>query len=101
MRLCYRVTLESPLGPRPGLLQLEFLDGRIGGTLSLLGFDNIHDSGLPRINLTTVEQPMKMLASVAVDSLLDKIQNELSGYTHRILTPTLVERSSCAPYHGK
>ena len=40
MRLCYRVTLESPLGPRPGLLQLEFLDGRIGGTLSLLGFDN-------------------------------------------------------------
>ena len=40
MRLCYRVTLESPLGPRPGLLQLEFLDGRIGGTLSLLDFDN-------------------------------------------------------------
>ena len=40
MRLCYRVTLESHLGPRPGLLQLEFLDGRIGGTLSLLGFDN-------------------------------------------------------------
>ena len=40
MRLCYRVTLESPLGPRLGLLQLEFLDGRIGGTLSLLGFDN-------------------------------------------------------------
>ena len=42
-----------------------------------------------------------MLASVAVDSLLDKIQNELEGYTHRILTPTLVERSSCAPYHGR
>ena len=40
MRLCYRVTLESPLGPRLGLLHLEFLDGRIGGTLSLLGFDN-------------------------------------------------------------
>ena len=40
MALCYRVTLESPLGPRPGLLRLEFLDGRIGGTLSLLGFDN-------------------------------------------------------------
>ena len=37
-----------------------------------------------------------MLASVVVDSLLDKIQNELSGYTHRILMPTLVERASCA-----
>ena len=65
--------------------------------LSLLGFDNIHDSGLPRINLTTVEQPMKMLASVAVDVLLDKVQNELEGYTHRILMPSLVERSSCLP----
>ena len=31
----------------------------------------------------------------AVDSLLDKIENELSGYTHRILTPSLVERSTC------
>lgn len=40
MRLCYRVTLESPLGPRPGFLRLEFLDSRIDGTLSLLGFDN-------------------------------------------------------------
>ena len=28
-------------------------------------------------------------------SLLDQIENELSGYTHRILTPTLVERSTC------
>ena len=33
--------------------------------------------------------------------LLDKIQNELSGYTHRILTPTIVERSSCAPFDRK
>ena len=61
-----------------------------------MGFDNIRDSGLPRINLTTVEQPKKMMASVAVDSLLDKIQSELAGYSHRILLPTLIERSSCA-----
>ena len=71
---------------------------RIPEDLSLLGFDNIRDSGLPRINLTTVEQPKKLLASMAVDSLLDKIQNELSGYTHRILTPALIERSSCLPH---
>lgn len=40
MTVCYRVTLESPLGPRPGLLRLEALDGEVTGTLSLLGFDN-------------------------------------------------------------
>ena len=68
---------------------------RIPEDVSLLGFDNIRYSSLPRINLTTIEQPMKMLASVAVDSLLDKVQSELAGYTHRILTPTLIERSSC------
>lgn len=65
--------------------------------LSLIGFDNISYGGLPRIELTTVEQPMKMLASVAVDSLLEKVQNDLAGYTHRILTPTLIERASCRP----
>ena len=70
---------------------------RIPKDLSLLGFDNIRDSGLPRIELTTVEQPKKMLASVAVDTLIDKLQNEQTGYSHRILSPALIERSSCAP----
>lgn len=85
-----------------GIMQAAEENGiRIPEDISLLGFDNIRDSGLPRIDLTTIEQPKKMLASVAVDSLLDKIQNELSGYTHRILTPTLIERSSCAPCRPK
>ena len=70
---------------------------RIPEDISLLGFDNIRDSSLPRINLSTIEQPMKMLASVAVDSLLDKVQSELAGYNHRILMPALIERASCCP----
>ena len=85
-----------------GIMQAaEEIGLRIPEDLSLLGFDNIRDSGLPRIELTTIEQPMKMLASVAVDTLLDKIQNEQAGYSHRILSPTLVERSSCAPYRKR
>ena len=81
-----------------GIMQAAEETGlRIPEDISLLGFDNIRDSGLPRINLTTIEQPKKMMASVAVDSLLDKIQSELAGYSHRILLPTLIERSSCAP----
>lgn len=69
---------------------------RIPEDLSLLGFDNIRDAGLPRIELTTIEQPLKMLASVAVDSLIDQIQNEQAGYSHRVLFPSLIERSSCS-----
>ena len=72
----------------------------IPGDLSLLGFDNIRDGSLPRIGLSTIEQPKKMLASVAVETLLDKIQNDRDGYSHRILSPALVERSSCAPLRG-
>lgn len=84
-----------------GIMQAaEEIRLRIPEDLSLLGFDNIRDSGLPRIQLTTIEQPKKMLASVAVDTLLDKIQNDRDGYSHRILSPTLVERSSCASYSG-
>ena len=79
-----------------GIMQAaEEMGLKIPQDFSLLGFDNIRDSGLPRIELTTIEQPMKMLASVAVHTLLEKVQNELAGYTHRILTPTLIERSSC------
>lgn len=68
---------------------------RIPEDISLLGFDNIRDASLPRIDLTTIEQPMKLLSSVAMDCLFQKIQNEQSGYSHRILYPNLVERSSC------
>ena len=79
-----------------GILQAAEECGlRIPGDLSLLGFDNIRDSSLPRIELSTVEQPKKLLASIAVDSLLDKIENDQTGYTHRVLMPTLIERSSC------
>lgn len=80
-----------------GILQAAEENGiHIPEDISLLGFDNIHDSGLPRINLTTIEQPKKVMASVAVESLLDKVQSELAGYAHRILMPALIERSSCA-----
>ena len=68
---------------------------RIPEDVSLLGFDNIRDAGLPRIELTTIEQPLRMLSSVAMDCLLQKIRNEQAGYLHRILYPNLVERKSC------
>ena len=73
---------------------------RIPEDLSLIGFDNILYADLPKIHLTTIEQPKKAMASVAVDVLLEKIADESSGYSHRILTPTLIERSSCRDIRG-
>lgn len=75
---------------------------RVPEDVSLLGFDNIVYAGLPRINLTTIDQPKKTMASLAVDVLLEKIGDSDVGYSHKILTPQLVERGSCAPVkpHG-
>jgi LacI family transcriptional regulator len=67
----------------------------IPGALSVMGFDNITYSGLPRINLTTINQPKKSMGTLAVDMLLEKINDPSVGYSHRILAPSLVERGSC------
>lgn len=74
---------------------------RVPEDLSLIGFDNILYADLPRIRLTTIEQPKKSMAAAAVDILLGKIADETSGYSHRILTPTLVVRGSCRDIRNK
>lgn len=67
----------------------------IPGQLSLIDFDNIPSTALPRIELTTIEQPKREMAVQAVDMLRDKIENGTQGYVHQILLPRLVERSTC------
>ena len=71
----------------------------IPGQLSLIGFDNISSTALPRIELTTMEQPKKDMAVQAVDMLRDKIENGTQGYVHQILMPTLIKRSTCRDLH--
>lgn len=72
----------------------------IPGQLSLIGFDNISSTALPRIELTTMEQPKKDMAVQAVDMLRDKIENGTQGYVHQILMPTLIKRSTCRDLHA-
>ncbi len=68
---------------------------RIPEDLSLMGFDDILYADLPRIHLTTIEQPKKAMAAAAVSILLEMLTDETSGYFHRILMPKLIVRSSC------
>ena len=68
---------------------------RIPEQLSLMGFDNIAATELPRIDLTTIAQPKQEMAVQAVEVLRQKIEQGAQGYTHQILLPTLVERSTC------
>jgi LacI family transcriptional regulator len=63
--------------------------------LSLIGFDNITYSVLPRINLTTIEQPFTAMASSAVDTLIRTIEDPAFGYSSIILAPRLIKRGTC------
>jgi len=94
----FAATDTNALGVMKAAVELGI---RIPEDLSLLGFDNIRQGELPHINLTTIDQPQKMLASIAIDTLVDLIQNENAGYCHRVLSATLVERSTCAPVTPK
>ena len=69
---------------------------RVPDDISLLGFDNIIYSALPKIELSTVDQRKQLLAEATVD-LLTRIINsdEQDEFTHRMIRPTLVSRSSC------
>ena len=68
---------------------------RIPEDISVMGFDDISLSALPRIGLTTVSQPKKELTDVAVDLLLEKITTPSLKARQRLLSPSIVERTSC------
>ena len=68
----------------------------IPGRLSVLGFDNIDFAALPGIRLTTLDQRKPLLARTALELLLTLVNSEETvGYTYHIITPLLVERTSC------
>lgn len=64
--------------------------------LSILGFDNIEYAALPNIRLTTVAQNSPALARAAVRLLLELIESDARDeYTVKLITPTLIQRSTC------
>jgi LacI family transcriptional regulator len=68
---------------------------RIPDQISLIGFDNISSTALPRIDLTTIDQPKSEMAVQAVKMLLNSVEDRTRGYIHQILMPRVIERSSC------
>ncbi len=68
---------------------------KIPDDFSLIGFDDIIYSSLPRIMLTTVAQGKKELTEGALDMLLTLIENPSSKVYEKIIIPKLIERDSC------
>ena len=74
----------------------------IPGRISLLGYDDIEYASLPKIRLSTLAQPTGALAESAVRLLLELIDSGGPGeFTHKLIAPRLVERSTCRPPRQK
>ena len=80
-----------------GVLQAaDELGVSVPGRLSLLGYDDIEYAALPKIRLSTLAQPTGALARSAVQLLLELVEEDAPpSYTLKLITPRLVERSSC------
>lgn len=71
---------------------------RIPEDISLIGYDNITDSVLPSLSLSTIDVHKKEQAVAAVELLLEMVEHRgFTETTQRLIRPTLLARSSTAP----
>lgn len=70
---------------------------RIPGDISLIGYDNLTISGLPRIALTTVGQPRAELGEQAVQLVVDRVTAKRARPRRRVAAPFLVVRETTGP----
>lgn len=79
---------------------MEALDSaglRIPADISLIGYDNLSLSGLPRIGLTTIGQPRADLGREAVGLVLERLDEGRRRARHVVVPPSLVVRSTTGP----
>jgi LacI family transcriptional regulator len=65
----------------------------------LVGFDDVYFASLPQIQMTTVAQPRSQMGSMAVNTLIKRIENGSSSFVeHILLEPKLIIRKSTRNY---
>lgn len=67
---------------------------RVPADLWIIGFDDIEMASWEAFDLTTVRQPMNDMVNVAVELLLDRIDNPAKPFTHHRFHSELVVRGS-------
>lgn len=68
----------------------------VPGHVSIVGYDNISIAHLAHVSLTTVDQPRSAMGQMALELLLDRIDNRRDSIV-RLVEPSLVIRSTTAP----
>jgi LacI family transcriptional regulator len=73
---------------------------KVPDELSVVGYDDIAMASWPSYDLTTVHQPLRMLAEVAVSLLLRRLSTPDAPFEVRQYAPELIVRRSTGPAPG-
>ena len=65
--------------------------------VSLVGFDNTALAGLHHIGLTSVDQPPSVLGGLAMQCLVERLEEGRTEAVHHVIAPTLVTRTTSGP----
>ncbi|RMH75028.1 MAG: LacI family transcriptional regulator, partial [Actinomyces sp.] len=77
--------------------RLDDLGLGVPDRVSVVGYDNTHLAGLAHISLTTVDQPRAEMGRLAVEVLLERIDEPDRPPRRHVLAPTLVVRRTSGP----
>jgi DNA-binding LacI/PurR family transcriptional regulator len=69
----------------------------VPGDLSVVGYDNTAYSRLPRLSITTIDGHNTEVGQLAGRTLVARIGGDASSVETRLLSPTLIRRSSTGP----
>lgn len=79
-----------------GVLKYCYLnDISVPENLGLAGYDNIEQSAMMPVPLTTVEQNKDVLGKLAAEALMEQIKDNSAKQKNIILEPQLIVRKSC------
>ncbi len=69
----------------------------IPGDISIVGYDNTSLAQLRQVSLTTVNQPREEMGRLAMQTVLERIEEGRTEAVSHVTTPTLVVRRSAGP----
>ncbi|MCQ5130472.1 LacI family transcriptional regulator [Butyricicoccus faecihominis] len=81
-----------------GILEYLWMHGfRVPEDISVIGIDNIEYSSMPRINLTTIEEPRYHLGELAAQAILQVLHRSAEDKTpiQQVIEPRLIIRNTC------
>ncbi len=79
---------------------LDALDGaglRVPDDISLVGYDNTFVAALRHIGLTTIDQGRDQIGRLAVDMLIERVEQGRTEARHVVTPPELIVRSTTGP----